>query len=163
MIMVSACLLRKNVKYNGEMNENALLAKYEKCGRFFEVCPEVFGGLTSPRPPAEIQGGTGFDVISGRVKVIDKEGADKTADFLRGAEGLLELVKKHNVKIAILKENSPSCGSHFVYDGTFTGKKIHGSGVAATLIGEAGVTVYAEDELTEELLEELIEADKEEN
>lgn len=159
MIMVSACLLGQKSKYNGEANANELLIKYKDAGRFLEICPELFAGLTIPRPPAEIQKGVGADVIAGRAIVKDKEGNDRTAAFVQGAEGVLELARKHNVKIAIMKENSPSCGSHFVYDGSFSGKKITGQGVTASLIGEAGVTVYSEEDITEDLLKELIQAD----
>lgn len=159
MIMVSACLLGQKCKYNGDSNENGLLKKYQDADRFLEICPELFAGLSIPRPPAEIQNGSGADVIAGRAFVKDKEGADRTAAFVQGAEGVLELVRKHSVKIAIMKENSPSCGSHYIYDGSFTGRKISGQGVTASLLGEAGVTVYSEEDITEELLKELIQAD----
>ena len=163
MILVSACLLGKKVKYDGGSNTNDLLTKYETAGRFMAICPEVVGGLKIPRSPAEIQNGTGVDVIAGRAVVKNKDGQDVTAEFMRGAEGFMELVRKYNVKIAIMKANSPSCGNSHVYDGTFSHKKIAGQGVTASLIGEAGVTVYSEEDLTEELLKELIQSDMSEN
>lgn len=163
MILVSACLLGKKVKYDGGANDNELLLKYESTGCFLPVCPECIGGLNTPRKSAEIQKGTGADVIAGRTVVSDKDGKDVTAEFVRGAEGLLELVRKHNVKIAVLKENSPSCGNANIYDGTFSHKKISGQGVAASLISEAGVTIYSENDLTEDLVKDLIQADMAEN
>lgn len=160
MILVSSCLLGNNVKYNGGNNGCKVLMNYADCGCFIPICPETFGRLPSPRPPAEIQGGTGEDVWSGAAKVTDKEGKDVTAEFKAGAEICLQLLKKHHITAAILKERSPSCGSKQIYDGRFSGGKMAGQGVAAALLAAHGVKVYSEEDMTEEFLQDLIARDK---
>lgn len=136
-ILVSACLLGENCKYNGKNNLNAKVLELKKKFSIIPICPEVMGGLPTPRVPSEIQGD----------KVINKEGKDVTKEYNRGALLALELAKKHNCKIAILKEKSPSCGSKFIYDGTFTGTKILDNGVTAKLLRLNGILVYSEDEI----------------
>ncbi len=136
-ILVSACLLGENCKYNGKNNLNAKVVELKKKFSIIPVCPEVMGGLPTPRVPSEIQGD----------RVINKEGKDVTEEYNRGALLALELAKKHNCKIAILKEKSPSCGSKFIYDGTFTGAKILDSGVTTKLLRLNGILVYSEDEI----------------
>ena len=113
MILVSSCLLGNNVKYSGGNNLNELLAEYSRY--LTPVCPEVLGGLMTPRQPAEIQGGDVQSVLAGQAKVMDKAGADVTSAFVKGAEAVLELVKDHKVRVAILKANSPSCGNKEIY------------------------------------------------
>ena len=117
------------------------------------VCPEVMGGLPVPRLPAEIQRhGTNPEGC----RVVNKAGDDVTAQFRLGAEKVLELVKAHHISTAILKGNSPSCGDKNIYDGSFTGKLISGSGVTASLLIENGVEVFSEKDVTPEMLEMLI-------
>lgn len=154
MILVSACLLGKNVKYNGGNNANALIIKYGKY--LTPVCPECLGKLSIPHPPAELQGGDGYQVIEGKAKVVNKEGLDVTDYFRTGAQRVLDIALQHKVKYAILKANSPSCGNTMIYDGSFTDVKIPGSGVAAALLMSHGIKVYSEKEVTEELLRTLI-------
>lgn len=101
------------------------------------VCPEQLGGLTTPRPPAEI--------IANRV--VDINGTDVTYQFERGANLTLETIQKLNIQVAILKQGSPSCGSKIIYDGSHSGKKIAGQGVTTKLLLENGVAVYSEDDL----------------
>jgi len=100
------------------------------------ICPEVDGGLTVPRHPCEIQNN----------KVINCLGEDKTSEFRNGAEITLQLCKKYNIKKAILKEKSPSCGSSYIYDGTFTGTLIPGQGITAKLLRENGIKVISDEE-----------------
>lgn len=158
MILVSSCLLGNDVKYNGGNNGHELLMKY---GQYLTaVCPECLGRLPIPRPPAELQGGDGEAVLAGRARVCNKEGLDVTGHFLRGAEQALELARKHNVRVAILKANSPSCGNVQIYNGRFDGGKIPGSGVTAALLRKNGITVYSEKEIDEDLLKRLISADE---
>lgn len=135
-LLVSACLLGENCKYNGGNNYNkdvcALAEKYE----LIPVCPETAGGLKSPRNPAEICG----------KKVIMSDGTDVTAEFEKGAVLTLETALNMGCKKALLKANSPSCGSKTVYDGTFSKTLIHGEGIAAKLLKEKGIVIFTEDE-----------------
>ena len=104
------------------------------------VCPEVLGGLPTPRPPAERQ-------PDGRV--VTREGVDVTAEYRAGAERVLELARAHGCTLAVLKERSPSCGRGQIYDGTFSHTLIPGSGVAAQLLETQGIPVYGESRLDE--------------
>ncbi len=140
-LLISACLLGRNCKYNGGNNyaplTEALKARYE----LVPVCPECLGGLPIPHEPSERVGD----------RVLSKSGADVTAAFQRGAEKTLALALQHGVKKAVLKERSPSCGCGSIYDGTFTGTVVSGSGVAAELLLAHGVEIYGESRM-EELL-----------
>jgi len=140
-ILVSACLLGHNVRYDQGDNTctDPRFQKWREEGRFVAVCPEVAGGLPTPRPPAEIRGD----------RVVNVQGADVTEFFCKGAEAALALAKAHNVAMAILKERSPSCGSAWIYDGTFSGRKIPGEGVAAALLRRHGIPVFSEEQLDE--------------
>ena len=156
MILVSSCLLGECTKYSGGHN---LCPFFEtKREGIISVCPEVMGGLSTPRPPAEIVGGSGTDAVEGTCKVCSKVGTDVTAEFLRGAEKALALAKEHHVQYAVLKESSPSCGSHTIYDGTFSDVKRAGEGVTTSLLRAHGITVYSEKELTEELWQMMVAA-----
>ncbi len=134
-IMVSACLMGDNVKYNGSNNINNELINNLKDYEVIKICPEVLGGLSIPRNPSEIK----------NEKVINKEGIDVTEYFNNGAIKTLDIAKKEHIKIAILKENSPSCGSNYIYDGTFTNKKINGRGITAKLLNENNIIVLNEN------------------
>ena len=135
MIMVSACLLGENCKYSGGNNYCEEVAAFLKDKEYLAVCPELAGGLSSPRPPAEIQGD----------RVMDREGHDVTKAFCRGAEKILALAKENQPELIILKANSPSCGVGTVYDGTFSGKKIPGNGLTAALLLQNGFKVITEE------------------
>ena len=134
-IMVSACLLGDNVKYNGGNNRNEELINFLKDYEIIKVCPECLGGLTIPRDPSEIINN----------KVITENGLDVTNEFMLGATKTLEIAKANNVKIAILKKNSPSCGSNTIYDGTFSHNIISGDGITAKLLKENGIIVFNEE------------------
>lgn len=160
MILVSACLLGHKVKYNGrDDNTQELLLQYNERGHFLAVCPECFAMLPVPRPRMEIQQGTGRQVIAGRAKVADINGMDTTAYMLTGADKVLKIAEAYHAKVAILKEGSPSCGVHRIYDGHFNGTKVRGSGVSAALLQKHGITVYSEQDLTPELLDQLLAED----
>lgn len=148
-ILLSACLLGKLVRYNGEILTGcpSILKEWEESGLVIAVCPEVDGGLPTPRPPAEIQGGDGKDVVSGNAKVIDIHGADVTDAFLNGAREALRQAEEHGIEHAILKAQSPSCGSKLTYDGSFSDSLIEGQGVAAAFLEINGIQVYNEDEV----------------
>lgn len=160
MILVSACLLGHKVRYDGGENGQALLLRYVTRGQFLPVCPESAAKLPVPRPPVEIQAGTGADVWAGRAVVRDAEGVDRTTAFRCGAESILSLAEKYQAQVAILKENSPSCGVHQIYDGTFCRRKIDGQGVAAARLIEQGLRLYSEKDLTEEMLLALLAEDQ---
>lgn len=159
MILVSACLLGHKVKYNGDTNTHDLLLKYNERGRFLAVCPECFARMPVPRPPMEIQGGTGRKVLSGRASVMDRNGMDTTQYLLTGADKILKISMAYHARVAILKEGSPSCGVRQIHSGHFDGKKIKGQGVAAALLIKHGLTVYSEQDMTIGRLEELIAED----
>lgn len=136
-VLVSACLLGLNCKYDGENNRNEKVLEYVKDKEVIPVCPEIFGGLQTPRIPSEIVGD----------KVLNREKIDVTKEYQKGAEETLYLAKLFNVKKALLKESSPSCGTNTIYDGTFTGNKINGIGITAQLLKENGIEIISEKEL----------------
>lgn len=111
------------------------------------ACPELLGGFTTPREPAEIIGGTGEDVLSGKAKIITASGEDVTDLYVEGAAKTLAYAEKIQASAVILKENSPSCGSSFIYNGDFSGQKIAGNGVTSALLKQAGYRVISEHQL----------------
>lgn len=149
-ILISRCLLGHKVRYDGGASGPFdQLAVWQAEGRVVAICPEVSGGLPTPRPAAEIPGGQGVDVWEGRAQVLTVEGEDFSEAFLDGARQALALVQRHNIRIAVLKANSPSCGSLQTYDGTFSGTKVTGEGVTTALLRQHGVLVFSELELPE--------------
>ena len=149
-LLISRCLLGHRVRYDGGASgPYAQLAQWQAEGRVIALCPEVAGGLPTPRAPAEIPGGQGAQVLDGTAPVMTVEGEDVTAAFVSGAHQALELVERHGIRIAILKANSPSCGNRQTYDGSFSGVKVEGQGVTAALLSRAGVQVFSELELDE--------------
>ena len=135
-IMVSACLLGENCKYSGGNNRNEKVLSFIDGHEVFPVCPEVMGGLSTPRPPAEIVCGT----------VINRDGVNVDREYRLGAEKTLEIAKREQIDLAILQSRSPSCGVKQIYDGTFSGARIPGLGVTAKLLAENGFRVLdAED------------------
>lgn len=154
MILVSACLLGANCKYNGENNLNYKLKELLEGEKIITVCPERFAGLSIPRPPSEIQGGDGRDVLEGRAKVRDKFEKDITEEFIKGAQKSLDLAEHKGCNLAILKARSPSCGSKQIYDGSFSGDKKEGVGVTTALLESKGIRVLNEEDIDE--IRELI-------
>ena len=149
-VLVSRCLLGHRVRYDGGASgPYALLAQWQAEGRVIALCPEVAGGLPTPRAAAEIPGGQGVEVLAGKAAVITTEGEDVTEAFVSGARQALALVERHGIRIAILKANSPSCGNRLTYDGSFRVVKVEGQGVTAALLTRAGVQVFSELELEE--------------
>jgi uncharacterized protein YbbK (DUF523 family) len=149
-ILVSRCLLGHRVRYDGGASGPFdLLEQWIEEGRVVPLCPEVAGGLPTPRAAAEIPGGQGGEVLDGIAAVITTDGEDVSAQFLEGARQALELVQKHGIRVAVLKANSPSCGNLLTYDGTFSGVKVNGEGVTAALLKRHGVRVFSELELAE--------------
>ncbi|MDR6678838.1 DUF523 domain-containing protein [Pseudomonas oryzihabitans] len=157
-ILVSRCLLGHRVRYDGGAHGPFdLLGSWQAEGRIVPLCPEVAGGLPTPRPPAEIAGGQGGAVLDGQLPVLTDSGADVTAAFVAGAEAALELVARHGIRLAVLKARSPSCGNSENYDGSFSGTRVAGEGVTAAALKRVGVTVFNETELAaaQRLLAEL--------
>lgn len=134
-IIVSACLLGENCKYNGSNNFHQKLSDFLKNYEVIKVCPEVMGGLPTPRVPAEIKGGN----------VINQDGIDVTNEYQKGALKTLEIARQNDIKIAILKSNSPSCGCGKIYDGTFSKTLIDGDGITSKLLKEKGILVLNEE------------------
>lgn len=137
MKIVSACLAGIKCNYVGSSNTCDKIVELVKSGGAILVCPEQLGGLATPRIPAEIIGD----------KVITKTGIDVTSQFNKGAEEALKIAKLVNCNEAILKANSPSCGSGKIYDGTFTGKLIDGDGIFAKMLKENDINVVTEKEI----------------
>lgn len=141
-ILVSACLLGENCKYNGGNNIRPDLLRFLSGHRVIPVCPEVLGGLPVPRVPAEIVNGT----------VMNREGECVDAAFRLGAEKALDLAKQEQPDLIILQSRSPSCGTKQVYDGTFSGKLILGEGVFARMARQAGFQILDVEDASEERL-----------
>lgn len=148
---MSACLLGERVRHDGSVafcNEGAL-RELQDLARLVPFCPEVSGGLPIPRPPAEIVGGEGRDVLSGLAMVLRIDGEDVTTEFLCGAEKALNMVRAQGAKLAILKDGSPSCGVTYVHDGSFSGATKPGKGITATLLEQNGIRVFSEEQIGE--------------
>lgn len=122
MILVSSCLGGIECRYNGSHAASEKIRRLVEEKKAVMVCPELLGGFTTPREPAEIIGGTGEDVLNGTARIVTASGEDVTALYMDGAEKTLAYAKEIGAATVILKENSPSCGSSFIYDGTFSGK-----------------------------------------
>ena len=170
-ILVSACLLGARVRYHGgdAACDHLILRGWAAEGRLIAVCPEQEGGLPTPRPPAEIVptspdrtparpgrgpshttpdvGAGGRAVIARTAHVRTAAGDDITADFCRGAHRALDVARQHNIRIAVLKDESPSCGSTGVFDGSFSGTRVAGVGVTTALLEAHGVRVFNETQL----------------
>ena len=134
-IAVSSCLLGVNCKYNGKSNCNDDIIKLKEKYELVPICPEVLGGLPTPRVPAEIINN----------KVINQEGIDVTSNYNEGAKKALKILQENNIKIAILKAKSPSCGKDQIYDGTFSHTLTQGNGVTTNLFLENDIVVLNEN------------------
>jgi len=142
--LVSACLLGIECRYDGRSTPNAFLLERIRKGLLLPVpvCPEQLGGLPTPRAPNEIDRGDGEDVLAGRARVVDSDGLDRTENFLRGARQTLALAQLLSVKVAYLKQKSPSCGFGFIKRG---GETVPGNGVTAALLLRHGIRVVPVD------------------
>lgn len=146
-VLVSACLAGIPVRHDGSSNPKSVVAELVAQGRAVVVCPEVDGGLGTPRPAAEIVGGDGSDVLEGKARVLTRDGTDVTAAYVRGARKALEAARAAGAAVAILKARSPSCGRDRIYDGTHSHELTEGHGVTAALLQASGITVVTEEEL----------------
>lgn len=150
MKLISACLLGHNCKYNGGNNLDLRWLDFANDKNVIPICPEQLGGLSTPRPPAEIMGGTGEDVLEGNARVIDKEGRDITEEFLKGAYATLAKALELNAEMVIFKSRSPSCGVNKIYDGSFSSRLQLGDGVAAALLKRHGIRIISDEDYPEE-------------
>lgn len=148
---MSACLLGERVRYHGDdaALESDVLDRWRAEGRLVPTCPETAAGLPVPRPPAEILGGDGDAVIDGQAPVGDSTGADVTAQFLAGGRSTAALARMAGVRLAVLKDGSPSCGSTYVHDGTFRGQRSAGHGVTTAMLLRDGIRVFNERQVAE--------------
>ena len=137
-ILVSACLLGVNCRYNAvpKKNEEIVRLLDKKGIHLIPVCPEQLGGLATPRCPAERKG----------EQIINAAGEDVTEQYLRGARETLRIAQMYHCRLALLKERSPSCGCGQIYDGTFSGTLTEGDGATAALLRENGIEVFGESE-----------------
>ena len=124
--------------------------------QYISLCPEVAGDLPTPRPPAEIQYASGIDVLQHQAFVLDNLGNDVSNAFIDGAHQTLKLAQQFKVTHAILKAKSPSCGSDLIYDGSFSGHKVHGDGITAALFKQHGITVMTEHEFLVQLSKTIL-------
>lgn len=145
--LCSACLLGIKCRYDGKSKPNEKVLALSKKEVLIPICPEQFGGQSTPRPNAEIKDGDGLTVLDKKAKVVESNGNDVTHSFIDGAEEVLKLAKLFNMKEAILKQRSPSCGSGQIYDGTFSKTLIKGDGVTTALLKRNGIKVISEEEL----------------
>ncbi|KAB1438565.1 DUF523 domain-containing protein [Candidatus Galacturonibacter soehngenii] len=136
-ILISACLLGIECRYDGTGKKIPELEQLKKKHHLIPICPEIFGGLPTPREPAEKVGN----------RIMTKTGKDVTDYYQKGADEVLKLANLFDCKYAILKERSPSCGYGEIYDGTFTGQLIKGDGVLANLLAQNGITILGEKEI----------------
>ncbi|MEW5761579.1 MAG: DUF523 domain-containing protein [Bacillota bacterium] len=144
--LVSACLAGEACAYDGRACPSAAVQRLVREGRAIPVCPERLGGLPVPRPPAEIKNGSGEEVLTGRARVVNREGKDVTDAFVRGARTALDMARARGVRAAVLRSRSPACGYGEIYDGTFSGRLRPGNGVMAALLRAAGFRVLTEKE-----------------
>jgi uncharacterized protein YbbK (DUF523 family) len=149
-VLVSACLLGRPVRYDGSAKTAAhsALVQWAAEGRLVALCPEIAAGFATPRAPAEIEERRdGSEVLAGRAVVREATGADVTSAYCEGARAALAIARQKGCRFALLTDGSPSCGSNFIYDGSFSGQIHEGVGVTTALLRENGVEVFAETEI----------------
>lgn len=146
IILISACLLGKDCRYDGRSKLDKNVLKFAKVNKTIPVCPEVLSGLPTPRPTAEITGGDGNDVLDNKASVMQiKTGAEVTAQFIKGAEKVLKLCEDNNIRLAIFKERSPSCGVRQIYR---NGIPVDGMGVTTAALVRKGIKVFSEENVS---------------
>jgi len=164
-ILISACFLSNPVRYDGtaydienkvSLEALSIISRWQEQGRLLAICPEMSGGLPVPRPAAEIIPTQAMQakrvqtkrVQTKRVQAKTQSGVDVSNEFIRGAQSALALCQAENIKLAVLTESSPSCGSSWIYDGQFSRNKISGEGVTTALLREHGIKVFSQFELS---------------
>lgn len=143
---MSACLIGKPCYYDGFSRCNTKVKELLETGRAKALCPEELGGLKTPRPPAEIFGGSGEDVLRGSAYVYTKEGKEVTINYIKGSREFLTIANEYGAKKVILKARSPCCGKGMIYDGTFSNHLRRGNGVTTALLLKHGIEVISDEE-----------------
>lgn len=146
-LIVSACLGGVPCAHDGKPRTSSMVSKLIRKGGVVLVCPEELGGLSTPRSPSEIIGGSGENVLDGKATVLTKDGSNLTPQFLKGAREVSRIAESIGAGRAILRLRSPSCGKGWIYDGTFTGTLREGNGVTAALLLRSGFEVFTEEDL----------------
>ena len=146
-VLVSACLAGRACRFDGSASNDDVVARLVARGQAVLVCPEEDGGLGTPRPPAEIVGGDGTDVLAGTAKVLTRDGRDVTEAYVTGARRALEVAQAAGATTAILKARSPSCGCNAIYDGSFSRNLTDGDGVTVALLRANGINVISDEEI----------------
>ncbi len=136
-ILVSSCLLGNNTKYNGDNNYNSKIELLKKKYIIIPICPEVMGGLSIPRYPSEVKGD----------RVITNKGRDVTKEFELGARKVIDILNNNDIKFAVLKDGSPSCGISYIYDGSFSHTKIDNMGITARELAKRNIPLYSENDI----------------
>ena len=139
-ILVSACLLGKPCRYDGKSKPCERVIALSKTYNLIPICPEVMGGLPTPRTPSEICG----------ERVLMKDGRNVTENYNSGARKALEIARENACTVAILKEKSPSCGRGLIHNGLFDGGLVEGDGITTQLLKQNGICVLGESEITED-------------
>lgn len=150
-ILVSGCMNGRPIRFNetGVDFESDIWDRWDEEGRLVHFCPELAAGFGVPRPPAETVGGDGAAVLRGEAVVREDNGSDVTDLFVRGAELALRTARAQGCVMAILTDGSPTCGSSYVYDGSFEGGTVPGMGVAAAMLAANGIAVFSEHQIEE--------------
>lgn len=148
-LLVSACLMGFQVRYNGSDKAQLAetLARWQRENRLVIHCPELAAGLLVPRLPAEIVDSQGAEVMQNRGRIVESDGHDVTAHYQLAAWLALKAAREEGCEAALLTDGSPTCGSQFIYDGSFSGQRKPGSGVAAALLREQGITVFSDGQI----------------
>lgn len=149
-ILVSACLMGHAVRYDGRAKPlvHPAIERWMQEGLLVTICPEMSAGMPVPRSPAEIaDAATGEDVLAGSARVVEMTGGDVTDEFLQAAENAVRLATESECRYALLIDGSPSCGSGFIYDGSFSGNRRAGNGVTAAALKQAGIEVFSDRDI----------------
>lgn len=149
-LLISACLIGAPVRYDGRAKtlSDTRIETWHRQGHLLPLCPEIIGGLPTPRPAAEIETGfTADDVLAGRARILDASGTDHTKAFVEGAQQVLAMAHEAGCTLALLTDASPTCGSTRVYDGQHRGARIAGVGILTALLRANGIRVFAPHQL----------------
>lgn len=147
MILVSACLAGENCRYDGKNKLHPVIAELGKKGKIIAVCPEVMGGLPTPRLACEIAGGDAQLVLESKAKVQNLAGDDITQAILTGAQKAVNVAKENKIKLAVLKDKSACCAVNKIYDGSFQSRLVNGKGILTVLLEREGIKVVNSEEL----------------